>query len=124
MAVYGASLDVMALVNAQNGKKHFVTEISRFPSVQRDLAIVIDKSINYQKIQDVVRSKDHQYLVGMDLFDVYANEEVLGTDKKSYALSFVFENKDKTLTDNDIDTSMKSIIELCEKQLGANIRSS
>ncbi|MBK7787161.1 MAG: phenylalanine--tRNA ligase subunit beta [Saprospiraceae bacterium] len=124
MAVYGASLDVMALVNAQNGKKHFVTEISRFPSVQRDLAIVIDKSINYQKIQDVVRSKDHQYLVGMDLFDVYANEEVLGTDKKSYALSFVFENKDKTLTDNDIDTSMKSIIELCQKQLGANIRSS
>ena len=44
----------------------------------------------------------------MDLFDVYANEQVLGQGKKSYVLSFVFENKDKTLTDNDIDASMKT----------------
>ncbi len=122
-SVFGASLDAMALVNAGVGKKQFVSEISRFPSVRRDLAIVIDKKTNYQHIQEAVLSKKHPYLVDMDLFDVYANEEVLGQGKKSYALSFIFENKDKTLTDSEIDGSMKSIMELCQKQLGAHVRS-
>ncbi|MFN8320483.1 MAG: phenylalanine--tRNA ligase subunit beta [Saprospiraceae bacterium] len=120
--VFGGWLDAMALVNAGLGAKQFVSEISRFPSMRRDLALVIDKKINYQQIQEAVLSKKHAYLVDMDLFDVYANEQVLGQGKKSYALSFVFENKDKTLTDNDIDASMKNIISLCEQQLGAQLR--
>lgn len=121
--VFGATLDAMALVNAGVGKKHFVSEISRFPSVRRDLAIVIDKTTHYQNIQDAVMAQKHNFLVDMDLFDVYANEDVLGQGKKSYALSFLFENKDKTLTDSEIDASMKNIIDLCQKQLGARIRS-
>lgn len=121
-AVYFAEFDLTALVNAQANKKNYVKEISKYPTVKRDLAVVVDKHIGFDKIQQAVYKTKQAYLTGVGIFDIYVNEAALGKDKKSYALNFTFENLEKTLTDKEIEESMAKIIQVCETDLGGSIR--
>jgi phenylalanyl-tRNA synthetase beta chain len=100
----------------------YVSEISRFPSVRRDLAIVIDKSVNFKDIEAIAKSTEKKLLKHITLFDVYENEKQLGVDKKSYAVSFLFENVEKTLQDKEIDQIMDKVIQQLEGKTGALIR--
>jgi phenylalanyl-tRNA synthetase beta chain len=96
--------------------------IIKFPQVQRDLAIVIDKSISYQHVENLVKSLHLFKLTHIQLFDVFENEK-LGEDKKSLAFNFTFSDKEKTLTDTEIEALMDKIITMLQKEVNALIRS-
>ncbi|HUZ59928.1 MAG TPA: phenylalanine--tRNA ligase subunit beta [Hanamia sp.] len=95
--------------------------ILKFPQVQRDLSVVLDKNVSYQQVENLVKSLQLSKLRNIQLFDVFENEK-LGADKKSLAFNFTFLDKEKTLTDKEIDTMMNKIITLLENQLNAVIR--
>ena len=101
--------------------------IPKFPTVKRDLALVLDKHIHFQDVQKTVKQAKSKLLQHVNLFDVFESEK-LGTDKKSYAINlsfainFTFQDDEKTLTDVEVETDMKLIIESLETKLGATIR--
>jgi phenylalanyl-tRNA synthetase beta chain len=99
-----------------------VQEISRFPSVRRDLALVIDKKVKFADIEIIAKQTEKKLLKQIALFDVYENEQQLGKDKKSYAVSFVFENTEKTLNDTEIDGILAKMVRQLEDKIGAIIR--
>jgi phenylalanyl-tRNA synthetase beta chain len=96
-------------------------EISKFPSVQRDLALVVDKTITYAQVEKMAAGLQLSYLQKTRLFDIFESDK-LGANKKSMAVNFTFEDRSKTLTDAEIDEMMNKIITACEKQLQAEIR--
>lgn len=96
-------------------------EIARFPQVERDLSIIVNKSVTYQEVEELVNSLHISRLINFKLFDLFENEK-FGHDKKSMALSFTFSDKEKTLTDSETDGMMKRIIQTIEKELSAGIR--
>ena len=95
--------------------------ISKYPKVQRDLSIVMDKSIEYQQLENTVSSLNLKKLSDFKLFDVFESEKI-GHGKKSMAVTFTFADSEKTLTDEETDTMMNKIISSIEKKLGAEIR--
>jgi phenylalanyl-tRNA synthetase beta chain len=107
----------------QLNKKNTISfkEISKFPAVQRDLALVVDKAIAYQQIENTTRSVKLNKLKTVNLFDVFESEK-LGAGKKSMAVSFTFLDEEKTMTDSEIDTMMNKLIGAYEKELGAEVR--
>ena len=96
-------------------------EIPKFPHVERDLSIVVDKSTSYEKLEESVRTLRIVKLKGFKLFDVFESEK-LGANKKSMAISFTFYDKEKTLTDAETDAMMNKIINSIEKNMSAEIR--
>lgn len=99
-----------------------VKEITRFPVVRRDLAVVVDTKIKFSEIAAIAYKTDKKLLKDVRLFDVYVNEDILGKDKKSYAISYSFENLEKTLKDQEVNKIMDQLIKKYESQLGALIR--
>lgn len=95
--------------------------IAKFPQVNRDLSMVVDKKTTYQSVEDLVHSLHLKKLTGVKLFDVFENEK-LGVNKKSFAISFTFLDKEKTLTDKEVDGMMNKMIDLLETSLHAEIR--
>lgn len=104
-------------------KKHTVTfkEISKYPSVSRDLALLLDKGILFEQIEQIAYKAEKKLLKEVSLFDVYEGKN-LPDGKKSYAVNFVLQDDEKTLTDNQIDAIMKKIQNSLEQQLGAQLR--
>lgn len=96
-------------------------EISKFPMVERDIAMVVDKSITYTQVEKAVNAARLNKLQDTKLFDVFESEK-LGTEKKSLALNFTFTDEEKTLTDKEIDSMMQKLMQQFEKELGAEIR--
>lgn len=97
------------------------TGIPKFPAVQRDLAIVVDKSVVYEQVDKATKGAKINKLQSVSLFDIFENEK-LGAGKKSMAISFTFLDEEKTMTDKDIDAMMGKIITSYEKELNAEIR--
>ena len=104
-------------------KKHKVsyTEISKFPEVKRDLALLIDKNTKFADIVKIANETEKKLLKDVYLFDVYEGKN-LPSDKKSYAVSFILQDMTKTLTDTQIDAIMNKLIKNFEEKLGAKIR--
>ncbi|HEY0042417.1 MAG TPA: phenylalanine--tRNA ligase subunit beta, partial [Flavisolibacter sp.] len=96
-------------------------EISKFPSVERDLAMVVPKNMQYGDIQEQIKKLRLAQLQDIKLFDIFESEK-LGKDKKSLAVNFTFLDEEKTLTDKEIDSWMNKIMTTLEKNLGAEIR--
>ncbi|MFR9166997.1 MAG: phenylalanine--tRNA ligase subunit beta [Dysgonomonas sp.] len=119
--VYFAELNWNALM--KEVKKHTVTfrEISKFPAVSRDLALLIDKNIKFEQIQDIAYKTERKLLKEVSLFDVYEGKN-LPEGKKSYAVNFVLQDDEKTLTDKQIDAIMNKIRANIEKETGAQLR--
>ncbi len=107
----------------QLNKKNNISfkEISKFPAVQRDLALVVDKAIAYQQIEKATQTVKLNKLKAVHLFDVFESEK-LGAGKKSMAVNFTFLDEEKTMTDSEIDGMMNKLIGAYEKELGAEIR--
>jgi len=95
--------------------------ISTFPAVRRDLALVLDKKTTYAEIEKIARKTEQQLLKEMNVFDVYEGDKI-AAGKKSYAISFILQNTEKTLTDEEIETSINKLIKQFEKELGATLR--
>lgn len=120
--VYYAEIPIKMLVKAAKGAKNSISKISRFPSVRRDLALVVDKGIKFEDIQKIALKTDKKLLKEINLFDVYTKEEHVGKGKKSYAISYLFEDTTKTLNDGEVDKIMKKLIGSYTHQIGAIIR--
>ena len=120
--VFFAEISLDTLFSSLKNSKIVAEELSRFPSIRRDLALVIDEQVHFHQLAQIAKSSDKKYLRQVGLFDVYKNEKALGPGKKSYALSFIFENRERTFTDQDIDTIMVKLIQNFEKEVNAIIR--
>jgi phenylalanyl-tRNA synthetase beta chain len=109
---------VTALYNRQPVK---YKEVARFPSVQRDLALVMDEGIAYDRIKAAAFGGKLKKLRSVDLFDVFRSDKI-GAGKKSVALAFTFQDEEKTLTDKEIDAMVQQLAQTFAKELGAEIR--
>lgn len=116
-----AVIDWTLWLKATAAQKIMYTEVPKFPAVKRDLALVLDKSINYQKIQQSTDKLKLAALQSYGLFDIFESEK-LGPDKKSLALNFTFQLQDRTLTDEETEALMKQLIGAYQQDLGAQIR--
>ncbi|GEP92443.1 phenylalanyl-tRNA synthetase beta subunit [Chitinophaga terrae (ex Kim and Jung 2007)] len=119
--VWFAVFDWDKLLQLLKKTDSFYKEIPRFPAVRRDLALVLDKQVNFAAVEAAVRGVKSPLLQGINLFDVFESEK-LGANKKSYAVSFTFLDPQKTLTDKEIDAVMEKLIKAFETQLQAEIR--
>jgi phenylalanyl-tRNA synthetase beta chain len=119
--VYYAELDWDWLVKSASRVKTTYREIPRYPSMRRDLALILDKHIPFTKVRETIYSVKSGILERLNLFDVFESEK-LGRDKKSLALSFTFLDQEKTLTDKEIDKVMQKFIRALETGLQAEIR--
>lgn len=107
----------------KDSEKHKVqfSEISRFPEVSRDLALLIDKSVTFAQIEQVALKSERKLLKNVVLFDVYEGKN-LPEGKKSYAVNFIIQDEEKTLTDKQIDKVMSKIQQNLQNELGAQLR--
>jgi phenylalanyl-tRNA synthetase beta chain len=96
-------------------------EITRFPAVRRDLALLIDKNISFAEIEKTAYQTDKKILKEVSLFDVYEGKN-LPEGKKSYAVSFTLQDEEKTLNDKQIETIMSKIQKNLEEKLNAILR--
>jgi len=95
--------------------------ISKYPEVKRDFALLIDEKVTFEEIHTIAKQSEKKVLKDVNLFDVYQGKN-LPSGKKSYAVSFTLEDKEKTLTDKQIDKIMSKLQNSFEKQLGAELR--
>jgi phenylalanyl-tRNA synthetase beta chain len=119
--VFMLDLPFSNLVKAVQKIKVVYKEVNKFPAVQRDLALVVNKQTRYEQIEKAVQGLKINKLQQMNLFDVFESDK-LGADKKSMAVNFTFSDDTKTLTDNEIDAMMNKLIKCFEKEINAEIR--
>lgn len=119
--VFFLDIDWEKLISFTTNEEISFEPIAKFPQAQRDLSILMDKKITYGEIENVVKSLQIKKLENIQLFDVFENEK-LGENKKSLAINFTFIDKEKTLTDDEIETMMNKIISSLENKLNAVIR--
>ena len=104
------------------GRKNFnVKELAKYPEVKRDLALLLDDKVTFAEIFAIANQTEKSLLKSVDLFDVYQGNK-LPKDKKSYAVSFVLQDENKTLNDKQIDKVMQKMQQSLEKNLGAALR--
>ncbi|HEY6160873.1 MAG TPA: phenylalanine--tRNA ligase subunit beta, partial [Bacteroidia bacterium] len=105
----------------RNNKVQF-TEVPKFPEVRRDLALLVDKNIRYEQLEQLAYQSEKNLLQSVDLFDVYEGDKI-EKGKKSYALSFILCDPNATLTDKQIDKVMEKLRRTFEEKAGAKVRS-
>lgn len=120
-AVYFADLNWAALMKAIRKNKVEYTEISKYPAVSRDLALLIDKGVEFAQIEQIARQSERKLLKKVELFDVYEGKN-LPEGKKSYAVNFILQDEQKTMGDKQIDAIMQKIITSLKQKLGAELR--
>ena len=119
--VYYAELSWTLLMKETKKNKVTFSEISKFPAVKRDLAVLLDKSVQFAEIEKIAEESERKLLKEVSLFDVYEGKN-LPDGKKSYAVSFYLQDETKTLNDKQIDAIMQKIRKNLESKLGASLR--
>ncbi|MBX9109666.1 phenylalanine--tRNA ligase subunit beta [Parabacteroides johnsonii] len=119
--VYYAELSWTLLMKEIKKSKVTFSEISKFPAVKRDLALLLDKNVQFAEIEKIATESERKLLKNVALFDVYEGKN-LPAGKKSYAVSFYLQDEGKTLNDKQIDAIMKKIQTNLEQKLGAQLR--
>ena len=119
--VFYADLNWDYLLEKSQFVKPSFTELPKFPSVSRDLAMVIGEEVNFDSIEKIATTESKKLLQEVSLFDVYKGDKI-ETGKKSYAVNFVFQHPEKTLTDIEIEKIMNRLMSKYENDLGAVIR--
>jgi phenylalanyl-tRNA synthetase beta chain len=121
-AVYMADFNLEALINVSTHHQVIYDELNRFPAVIRDLAIVINSDVPFDRIREVASKAGGAWLTNLEVFDIYKNAEHVGEGKMSMALRFTIENKEATLTDKEIDHWFNNMQKALSEKLGAAIR--
>ena len=119
--VYYAELNWTALMKVVRKQKVEFTDIPKFPAVSRDLALLIDQSVEFQQIVECARQTEKKFLKKVELFDVYEGKN-LPAGKKSYAVNFILQDAEKTMSDKQIEAIMSKLIANLKKQLNAELR--
>jgi phenylalanyl-tRNA synthetase beta chain len=118
--VFFADFDWEVLQKAYTGEITY-REISRYPEVRRDLSLVLDRAVTFRQVEQVAHRSERNLLRNLNVFDVYEGEKV-GAGKKSYSVSFILQDFNQTLTDQQIDRTMQRLMDAFRDQLGAVIR--
>ena len=119
--VYYAELNWTALMKVIKKNEVLYTEISKFPAVSRDLALLVDNTVEFAQIEQIARQTEKKLLKKVELFDVYEGDK-LPAGKKSYAVNFILQDEEKTMGDKQIDAIMQKLIANLKKQLNAELR--
>jgi len=119
--VFYADIQWNELLNMTKKLSVSYTELSKFPEVRRDLALLIDKSVRFSEIEKIASATERKLLKGVSLFDVYEGKN-LPEGKKSYAVSFTLQDDSQTLNDKQIEAVMGKLIKNFEQQIGATLR--
>ena len=119
--VYYADIHWDNLVKAVSKRHTLYHDISKYPAVSRDLALLIDKSVAFAQIEQVARQTERKLLKSVELFDVYEGKN-LPEGKKSYAVNFILQDETKTLNDKQIENVMNRLIANLKSKLGAELR--
>ncbi len=119
--VYFADLYWNQLTKAVRKQKVGFKEISKYPAVSRDLALLLDKDVEFARVEQIAYNAERKLLKKVELFDVYEGKN-LPDGKKSYAVNFILQDEQKTLNDKAIDAVMQKIIQNLKKQLNAELR--
>ncbi len=119
--VYYADLNWTALMKVIRKNKVQFTEISKYPAVSRDLALLIDKEVEFKDIERIAHATEKKLLKSVVLFDVYEGKN-LPAGKKSYAVNFILQDEQKTLNDKQIEAIMNKLINNLKTQLKAELR--
>jgi len=119
--VFYADILWKTLLDQAKKAKVSYTELSKYPEVRRDLALLIDKTVRFADIEKIALATEKKLLKGVSLFDVYEGKN-LPQSKKSYAVSFLLQDETQTLNDKLIEGIMNKLIKNFETQLGASLR--
>jgi phenylalanyl-tRNA synthetase beta chain len=119
--VYFADLNWTLLMKAIRNRTITYAEISKFPAVSRDLALLVDKNVEFGQIEKIAYDTERKLLKRVKLFDVYEGKN-LEPGKKSYAVNFLIQDEQKTLNDKQIDAIMSKIVANLTQQLNAKLR--
>ena len=119
--VFFADINWTQVTNAVKKAAVHFTEIPKYPAVSRDLALLIDKNVEFAQIEQIARQTEKKLLKKLELFDVYEGKN-LPEGKKSYAVNFVLQDMEKTMSDKQIEAIMNKLIQNLKKQLGAELR--
>lgn len=119
--VYFAEIDFDLLVKTLRKHRTQAEELSKFPEVKRDLALLVDRSVNFATLREIAFQAEKKLLKSVALFDVYEGDK-LPEGKKSYALSFILEDKTRTLDDRTIEKTMANLTRQFEQRAGAQVR--
>ena len=120
--VYYLEMNFDALVRSTKKHRIAAEELSKFPEVKRDLALLVDRDVTFAALRSVALATERKLLKSVSLFDVYEGDK-LPAGKKSYALSFILEDKTRTLDDKTIERVMANLTRQFEQQCGAQVRS-
>ncbi len=120
--VYFIEMNFAVLINSTKNHDVKVSELPKYPEVKRDLALLLDKEVSFSRLRELAFQTERKLLKSVSLFDVYEGDK-LPEGKKSYALSFILEDRNATLTDTVIDKTMQNLAGRFERELGATIRS-
>ncbi len=119
--VFYADINWNALTKLALSAKLQFKEASKFPAVSRDLALLLDKNVEFSQIEQIAKQTEKKLLKSVELFDVYEGKN-LPEGKKSYAVNFILQDTEKTMNDKQIDAIMKKLIANLTRQLNAELR--
>jgi phenylalanyl-tRNA synthetase beta chain len=119
--VYFADINWDAIISTAKKLTIRYKEIPKYPSIKRDLALLLDKKVKFLDVKTIAEKYGKKILRNIELFDIYEDEKI-GKENKSYAVSFTFRDDTKTLQDTDIESIMKKLMEEYKSQLNAIIR--
>lgn len=119
--VFYADFNWDLIIEAVKRTKVMYTEVPKFPEVRRDLALLIDKAIQFEQLEQLAYQSEKNMLKNVNLFDVYEGDK-LPKGKKSYALSFTLQDENATLTDKQIEKIMEKLMKTYQEKVGAEIR--
>ncbi len=117
--VFAAIIDWDLLFKIAQSQEINFSPIPKYPAVKRDVALVVNKTVGFKEIEDISRKIGKKLMTEINLFDVYMDDDKLGPDKKSYAVSFTFLDETKTLTKKEVDKLMSKMVYQFEQQLSA-----
>lgn len=119
--VWIIDIDWKILLNHALNQHIVYKEVARFPAVERDLALIVNKNIIYSQIEESIHQLKLHTLQSTKVFDVFEHEKI-GKDKRSIAIRFIFQDEEKTLTDNEVEKMMNTITQTLEKNVQAEVR--
>jgi phenylalanyl-tRNA synthetase beta chain len=119
--VFYSDLNWTAILKVIRGLKVSYSPLPKYPEVKRDLALLLDKELKFSTIKDLAFKTERQILRSVNIFDVYEGDK-LPEGKKSYAVSFILRDEEKTLNDKQIEKVMNKLIAVYEREVGAKIR--
>jgi phenylalanyl-tRNA synthetase beta chain len=119
--VFAAEINWEVLFSLIKRDKFSFKELPRFPEVRRDLALLLDEGVAYADVRQCALRAGKKLIKSVSLFDVYRGEKI-PAGKKQYALNFVLQDLEHTLTDNEVESTMNNVLTALQNQFGATLR--